>query len=171
VEVEAAYYSAPPGWISRSVAVQWDGQHVRLLHPKTGQLLREHLRQERGRHRIKDEDRPKRTPLGTVQLLARAERTGSHIGTLSHALHRLQGEPAIRRIQGLLAFAKKYGVARVDDACAVALEVEAYDFRFVRRYLERNSQPPLSLRQVDPLIRQLHLYRDLIQERTKEPTP
>jgi transposase len=169
VEVEAAYYSAPPGWISRRVAVQWDGQHVRLLHPKTGQLLREHLRQERGRHRIKDEDRPKRTPLGTVQLLARAERTGSHIGTLSHALHRLQGEPAIRRIQGLLSFAKKYGVARVDDACAVALEVEAYDFRFVRRYLERNSQPPLSLRQVDPLIRQLHLYRDLIQERTKEP--
>ena len=171
VEVEAAYYSAPPGWISRRVAVQWDGQHVRLLHPKTGQLLREHLRQERGRHRIKDEDRPKRTPLSTVQLLARAERTGSHIGTLSHALHRLQGEPAIRRIQGLLAFAKKYGAARVDDACAVALEVEAYDFRFVRRYLERNSQPPLSLRQVDPLIRQLHLYRDLIQERTKEPNP
>jgi transposase len=171
VEVEAAYYSAPPGWISRRVAVQWDGQHVRLLHPKTGQLLREHLRQERGRHRIKDEDRPKRTPLGTVQLLARAERTGSHIGTLCHALHRLQGEPAIRRIQGLLSFAKKYGVARVDDACAVALEVEAYDFRFVRRYLERNSQPPLSLRQVDPLIRQLHLYRDLIQERTKEPNP
>src|SRR5579859_1086448 len=73
VEVEAAYYGAPPGWISRSVAVQWDGQHVRLLHPKTGQLLREHLRQERGRHRIKDEDRPKRTPLGTVQLLRRAE--------------------------------------------------------------------------------------------------
>jgi hypothetical protein len=35
VEVEAAYYSAPPGWISRRVAVQWDGQHVRLLHPKT----------------------------------------------------------------------------------------------------------------------------------------
>ncbi len=171
VEVEAAYYSAPPGWISRRVAAQWDGQHVRLLHPKTGQLLREHLRQERGRHRIKDEDRSKRTPLGTVQLLARAERTGSHIGALSHALYRLQGEPAIRRIQGLLSFAKKYGVARVDDACAVALEVEAYDFRFVRRYLERNSQPPLSLRQVDPLIRQLHLYRDLIQERTKEPNP
>jgi len=153
------------------VAVQWDGQHVRLLHPKTGQLLREHIRQERGRHRIKDEDRPKRTPLGTVQLLARAERTGSHIGTLCHALHRQQGEVAIRRIQGLLSFAKKYGVARVDDACAAALEIEAYDYRFVRRYLERNSQPPVSLRQVDPLIRQLHLYRDLIQERTKEPNP
>ncbi|MBV8896947.1 MAG: IS21 family transposase [Acidobacteriaceae bacterium] len=169
VEVEAAYYSAPPGWISRRVAVQWDGRQVRLLDPKTGQLLREHLRQERGRHRIKDEDRPKRTPFSTVQLLARAERTGAHIGTLCQALHRLHGEVAIRRIQGLLSFTRKYGAARVDEACATALEMEAYDYRFVRRYLERNSQPPVSLRQIDPLIRQLHLYRDLIVERTREP--
>ena len=168
VEVEAAYYSAPPGWISRRVAVQWDGRQVRLLDPKTGQLLREHLRQERGRHRIKDEDRPKRTPLSTVQLLARAERTGSYIGTLCQALHRLQGEVAIRRIQGLLSFTRKYGVARVDEACATALEMEAYDYRFVRRYLERASDPPVSLRQVDPLIRQLTLYRDLIEQRTQQ---
>jgi hypothetical protein len=52
VEVEAAYYSAPPGWISRRVQVQWDTQRVRLIDPKTGQLLREHLRQTRGRHRM-----------------------------------------------------------------------------------------------------------------------
>jgi len=40
----------------------------------------------------------------------------------------------------------------------------------VRRFLERNAQPPVSLRQIDPLIRQLTLYRDLIQERTRETT-
>ena len=167
-EVEAAYYSAPPGWIGRRVRVQWDGLHVRLLDPKTGQLLREHLRLPRGRHRIKDEDRPKRTPLGTVQLLARAARTGENIGTFCTVLHARQGEPAVRRIQGILSFHKKYGVARVDEACAAALELEAYDYRFVRRYLERRCEPPVSLRQVDPLIRQLTLYRDLIEERTKE---
>jgi hypothetical protein len=75
----------------------------------------------------------------------------------------------VRRIQGLLSYLKKYGAARVDEACAIALEMEVSDFRFVRRYLERNAQPPVSLQQVDPLIRQLTLYRDLIQERTKEP--
>ena len=58
VEVEAAYYGAPPGWIGRRVQVQWNAAHVRLIDPLTGQLLREHLRQERGRHRIQDEDRP-----------------------------------------------------------------------------------------------------------------
>jgi hypothetical protein len=132
-------------------------------------LLREHLRQQRGRHRIKDEDRPKRTPLGIVHLLARAAQAGPHVGQLAKALHERQAEAAVRRIQGILSFTKKYGVARVEDACAAALELEAYDYRFVRRYLERRrSEPPISLRQVDPLIRQLTLYRDLIEERTQQ---
>ena len=69
VEVEAAYYGAPPGWIGRRVRVQWDGARVRLLDPATGQLLREHLRQERGRHRIHRDDKPSQTPATTVQLL------------------------------------------------------------------------------------------------------
>src|ERR1019366_5623423 len=72
VEVEAAYYGAPPGWIGRVLRVQWDELYVRLLDPKTGQLLREHVRQKRGWYRIKEEDRPKRTPLRTSQLLWRA---------------------------------------------------------------------------------------------------
>src|ERR1700751_2567982 len=53
VEVEAAYYGAPPGWIGRQVDVQWDLMYVRLLDPRTGVLLREHLQQKRGRHRIR----------------------------------------------------------------------------------------------------------------------
>jgi hypothetical protein len=39
---------------------------------------------------------------------------------------------------------------------------------FVRRYLERCPQAPLSLQQVDPLIRELVQYCDLINYRTKE---
>jgi hypothetical protein len=168
VEVEAAYYGAPPGWIGRRVPVQWDGRHVRLLNPQTGQLLREHLRQARGGHRIQDEDRPKQTPLGTQQLLGRADQAGAQIGALCRGMHSEHAETAVRRVQGVLSLAKKYGAATVDDACAVALEVGVCEYRFVRRYLERNPQLPLSLRQVDPLIRQLTLYRDFIENKTKE---
>jgi len=74
----------------------------------------------------------------------------------------------VRRILGLLSLAKRYGAATVDDACATALEMEVFEYRFVRRYLERRPQNPLGLRQVDPLIRQLTLYRDFIAEKTKE---
>ena len=166
VEVDAAYYSAPPRWIGRRVQVQWNLQWVRLLDPANGQLLREHLHERRGHHRIHDDDRPQRTPLGTLQVLARADKAGQHIGAFAKAMHHEQGQTAVRRIQGLLWLQKKYGAARVDEACAMALEMEITNSRFVRRYLERNLQPALSLRQVDSLIRQLSLYRDLIQERT-----
>ena len=163
VEVEAAYYSTPPGWIGRRVHVQWNDSHVRLIDPRTGQLLREHLRQQRGQHRINEKDRSTRTPLSTDRLLRRAEKTGPHIGVLCQAMYRNQGQVAVRRILGVLALARKYGLASTDDACAVALETGACEYRFVRRYLEHNPQLPLSLRQVDPLIRQLTLYRDLIE--------
>ena len=169
VEVDAAYYGAPPGWIGRHVQVQWDSHQVRLLDPQTGQLLREHLRQARGRHRIKDEDRPKQTPLTTLQLLTRADTAGAQIGALCRGMHQKDGETAVRRILGVLSLVKKYGGATVEDACAAALEVGVRaDYHFVRRYLERHPQLSLSLRQVDPLIRQLTLYRDFIEGKTKE---
>ena len=68
-----------------------------------------------------------------------------------------------------LALAKKHGVSAVDDACATALELRIYEYRFIRRYLER--QPQLTLRQVDPLIRELTAYRDLINLKIQEQQP
>jgi transposase len=171
VEVAASYYSAPPGWIGRSVNVQWDERHVRLLDPNTGQLLREHLRQERGRHRIQDEDRSRKTPASTAQLLTRCAAAGRNIGVLAEAMYRTDGQVAIRRILGILSLARKHGVAATDAACAVAVEAGLCNYQFVRRYLERQPSPPLTLRQVDPLIRQLTLYRDLIAEKTQENQP
>jgi len=169
VEVDAAYYGAPPGWIGRRVQVQWDSLHVRLLDPLTGALLREHLHQQRGKHRIKKEDRPQKTPLGTLALLHRADKAGPRIGAVCRAMHSAEDQTAVRRILGVLSLAKKHGMARVEEACTAALEVGACNYyRFVRRYLERNPQLPLSLRQVDPLIRQLTQYRDFIQNKTKE---
>ena len=117
---------------------------------------------------LKNEDHPKRTPLRTSQLLWRAGRAGSHIGALCDAIHRQQGEVGVRRILGVLSLAKKYGTAAVDEACAAALDMGVQEYRFVRRYLERCPQAPLSLQQVDPLIRELVQYRDFINYRTKE---
>jgi len=59
--------------------------------------------------------------------------------------------------------------ARVNDAAQVALELGVPTYRFLRRYLERAPAVPLTLLQVDPLIRQLTLYRDLIDRKTGDP--
>jgi hypothetical protein len=75
----------------------------------------------------------------------------------------------VRRILGVLALAKKYGPAAADDAAKTALELQVPTYRFIRRYLERRPSAPLTLKQVDPLIRQLTLYRDLIDRQTGDP--
>jgi transposase len=168
VEVEAAYYGAPPGWIGQRVQVQWNDLHVRLLAPKTSQLLREHLRAPRGWHRIADGDRPARTPASTVALLARAATAGAHISAVCAHIHHHEGAGSVRRILGVLALAKKHGVAVVEDAATAALEIGVPTYRFVRKYVERRPPVPLTLRQVDPIIRQLTLYRDLIDRKTGE---
>jgi hypothetical protein len=72
----------------------------------------------------------------------------------------------VRRILGVLALAKKHGPATADEAAKVALELQVPTYRFLRRYLDRRPAPPLTLTQIDPLIRQLTLYRDLIDRRT-----
>ena len=170
VEVEGAYYGAPPGWLGQRVPVQWNDLHVRLLSPKTGQLLREHLRTRRGWYQIHEEDRPARTPRSTVALLARATTAGLHIGAVCTHIHQHDGIPGVRRILGILALARKHGVAVVEDATKVALEIGVPTYRFVRKYVERRPPLPLTLRQVDPLIRQLTLYRDLIDRKTGDPS-
>jgi transposase len=164
VEIDAAYYSAPLGWIGRRVSVQWNDLHVRLLNPTTGQLLREHVRAPRGWHRIDDADRPSRTPAKTLAALSAAHHAGPAIGAVCDHIHEHEGVGGIRRILGVLALAKKHGPAVADDAAKAALDLGVPTYHFVRRYLER--RPPVTLRQIDPLIRQLTLYRDLIDRRT-----
>jgi transposase len=170
VEVAAAYYGAPPGWLGREVAVQWDDRQVRLLDGTTGQLLREHRRRPAGRHQIHPEDQPRRTPATTLTLLARAARAGTHVGALCDALHRREGVRGVRRLLGVLALVKTHGAVVVDQACAAALELGVSDYRFVRRYLDHHPAAPLTLRQVDPLIRELTYYRDVIARKTQEAT-
>ena len=166
VEVDAAYYSAPPGWIGRGVDVQWNDLHVRLLDPKTGRLLREHVRAPRGWHRIDEADRSRRTPPKTIALLSAAHHAGASIGAVCDHIHQHEGAAGVRRMLGVLALAKKYGPAVVEQAAHAALDLGVPTYRFLRRYLERRPPAPLTLRQVDPLIRQLTLYRDLIDQQT-----
>ena len=159
----------PAGSASAS-QVQWNDLHVRLLDPKTGQLLREHLRAPRGWHRI-----ARRRPAGADaaedgRAARRARRrAGPHISAVCDHIHQHEGAAGVRRILGVLALAKKHGPAVVDDAAKAALELGVPTYRFLRRYLERRPPVPLTLRQVDPLIRQLTLYRDLIDRKTGDP--
>jgi hypothetical protein len=80
--------------------------YVRLLDPRTGQLLREHLGQKRGGHRIRPEDRPRRTPPHTMELLARAHKAGASIGVLCESIHQRKAETGLRASRGFSTWPK-----------------------------------------------------------------
>ena len=92
-----------------------------------------------------------------MALLARAAHAGDRVGALCEAIHRRDG---------VVALIKQYGPAVVDDACAAALDCGATTYRFVRRDLEH--RPAVTLRQVDPLIRELTHDRAVIAQKTQE---
>lgn len=172
VEVDRGYYHAPPGWIGRTVLVQWDGLRVRLLDKGTGQLLREYLIAKPGGRRVLDEDRPKQTPRSTLYYLGELARVGQATSTLANGLVARHGdEDAIRKLQGMRSLIKKYGAPIVEESAAAILELGLCDYRALRRYLERRPTAPLSLAQIDPLIRQLTHYRELIDQKTEGDTP
>lgn len=170
VEVGGAYYEAAPGRIGSEISVQWDERCVRLLDPATGELLREHARLPRGRYTPRSPGETPRTPPTTLQLLARATSAGKQIGALAREMHGHDGELAVRRILGLLSLARRHGAPTVDQACAAAFEIGVPTYRFVRRYLERRLLPRLELRHVDPLIRELTHYRDVIERMSQKET-
>ena len=163
---------APPGWIGRAVAVQWDGRQVRLLDPDhRASCSASTAASARGRPCA---SQPADQPSAHAADHAGAPGPG-HPGRgadrrrSATAIHRRDGEPGVRRILGVLALVKKHGPAVVDDACAAALELGVTDLP-LRPPLPRAPRPPrpLTLRQVDPLIRELTHYRDVIAQKTQE---
>jgi transposase len=171
VEVARAYYAPPPGWIGRTVNVQWDERHVRLLDPNSGALLREHLTADRGRHRMQPDDQPSRTPSGVVALMVRAHGIGTAAGAIADAIYADNRVAGVRRVLGLCGLAKKHGAATVERAAQVALDAGAHTYRAVKACLDRQQSAPIGLRQIDPLIRNLTEYRDVVRRITEGDTP
>jgi transposase len=165
VEIARAYYSVPPGWLGREVHVRWDDLYVRILDPRSGQMLREHVRTAYGRHRIhRDDESPKRPPT-TDRLLVRAHNAGEHVGRVCERIIGQGGQTGVRAVLGVLSLVKRFGSSRVDRACDVALEVGSPTYRFLRRYLDRVPPAEPDLRQVDDLIRDLTHYRNFIDQK------
>ena len=174
VEVEAASYGIPPGWIGRRVDVQGHGATVRVLHPTTGQLLGEHLRAPRGWHQIADADRPARTPATTLALLAAGTRAGPSVGTLCDHIHQHDGAAGVRRILGVLSRVKTHGPAHA----AAGRPTHPATVPLPRSHRSQNRRRLMNLVELDRALRQLRLSgmaavleRRLLQAQTEQMAP
>jgi len=170
VEVDKAYYTVPPEYISQQVWVRWDSREVRVFNQRWEQIkLHAHLAPGQfdkvlglgGGH----------GPLER-QLdywLKRAGELGQPIGQWSRAVLERKGPIGLRSIMGLVGLTEQHSFKTVNDACASALSRGAWRLRDVKALLDqrqREVQTHLAFAQSHPLIRNLAEYGLFIQNKT-----
>jgi transposase len=143
IEVAKALYSVPGNLIGARVAVRADRALVRVY--ARGQLVKVHPRQPPG-HRVTDpNDLPSERTAYAMRDLDHLRRLaaghGPAVGVFAAALleHPLPWTK-MRQVYALLGLVKKWGAARVNTACASALEHEAVNVGLIGRMLERATE-------------------------------
>jgi transposase len=151
VQVAKALYSVPShlGLIGKKLRARADSQLVRIYFGT--ELVKTHVRQPPGGHSTDPNDYPREKSayaMRDVDFLQReATRHGAAIGRFAAAL--LAGPlpwTKMRRVYALLGMTKRYGDARLEEACALALAAEMVDVhrleRMVKLGLPKNPVPP-----------------------------
>ena len=170
VEVDKAYYTVPPEYISQEVWVRWDGREVRIFNCRWEQIkLHAHLPPGQfdkvlglgGGH----------GPLER-QLdywLKRAQELGTPCGSWAQGVLERKGPLGLRSIMGLIGLSDHHSFKTLNDACASALSRGAWRLRDVKALLEqhqREIQTHMEFAQSHPLIRNLAEYGLFIKTKT-----
>jgi len=166
VEVDKAYYSAPPEYVRRSVWARWDAKMVRLFNERM-EPIAVHVQAEPGKFQtdpahIHDH---KRTLIerGADWILDRCRLLGQGAGTWAETLYQQRGPECLRVLQGLLALAEKHPAPQINQACQLALSHDAWHLRDLRQLLARPvAQEQFGFIETHPLIRDLKAYDNLV---------
>ncbi len=167
VEVDKAYYSAPPEYLGRAVWARWDGRTVRLFNGRFEQIAI-HAQRDPGEFSTADGHIPqqKRSGVeqGATQLLRKTEVIGPHSGAWAAHMVQQRGVEGVRVLMGLLSLAKRHPADRIEQACELASTHGAYRLRTIRELLKRQGARQEQFAFIDehPIIRSLSDYGELV---------
>jgi hypothetical protein len=157
IEVDGAYYHAPPHYVGTRIVVHIGRLWVRLIDPKTQQLVREHAVTGKGQRRIVDAYLPKQTPLRVEKLAARIAGAGPGCAAFAQRLVDDRGAIALRALYGMLDLLRRYDAAAVDRACSFAASSGIASLKFVRTYLSHHATA-LKLKNEHRIIPEIETY-------------
>ena len=163
VEVDKALYSAPHHLIGRQVNARRDSTTVKLYF--RGELVKVHPRKAPGQRCTDPADYPTGKEIYATRdldrLRAMAASHGAAIGVYATAL---LDNPLpwtkMRQVYRLLGLVKKWGAARVEQACQRALDAEAIDVNLVSRMLERAREDAEPDARPELVVVQGRFFRD-----------
>lgn len=163
LEVDKAYYSAPPEYVGHRLWVRWDSRLVRIFNDRWEQVAA-HAKAEPGRFRTAAEHIPQKkvsaVERGTDAMLRQIAAIGPHTRRWAEATTQARGVEAIRVLVGLKHLAGKHASDALEEACRVALTHGAYRLRTIRKLLARTGQEQQQFKFLEehPIIRPLSDY-------------
>jgi hypothetical protein len=163
LEVDKAYYSAPPEYVGHRLWARWDSRLVRIFNDRWEQVAA-HAKAEPGRFRTATEHIPQQkvssVERGTDALLRQVAAVGSHTRQWAEAMTQVRGVEAVRVLVGLKHLAGKHSSEALEEACRVALTHGAYRLRTIRTLLDRKGreQQQFDFLAEHPIIRPLSDY-------------
>jgi hypothetical protein len=171
IEIGKALYSIPGELIGARVKARRDRTTVKLYF--RGELVKVHPRKAAGQRSTDPADLPTGTEIYATRDLDRlrglADEHGDAIGIYAAAL---LDTPLpwtkMRQVYRLLGLVKKWGAARVEQACQRALDAEAVDVNLVSRMLERGREGTEPDARPDPVVIQGRFARDPSEFATKQ---
>ncbi|MFV1968191.1 MAG: IS21 family transposase [Pirellulaceae bacterium] len=164
VEIDKAYYSAPPEYVGWRLWARWDGRLIRLFNHRWEQVAI-HAKTEPGQFRTAAGHIPaeKVSPVerGADALLRQVAIIGPQTRQWAEAMTQARGVRGIRVLIGLKNLASKHRAEEMEKACETALSHGAYRLRTVRILLKRQvdqRQEQFSFLEEHPIIRPLSDY-------------
>ncbi len=157
-QVAKSLYSLPTRFVGKHLRARADRSTVRFYDGAL--LVKTHARQVPGGKSIDASDYPEHKTAYAMRDVAfleqQAKKHGEAIGRFAHAL--LDAPlpwTRMRRVYALLGLAKRYGDARVEEACITALAIEMLDVHRLERMLKLAPppSPPPRAPKVIPLAR------------------
>jgi len=160
IQVHDCYYAALPAKLHTQVMVRIYDYEIEVIDPQTLRVLRRHPKGTRkGMVLMEEKDRIFNPSRQSCYLLAQAAAIGPFTGKLCKQLFDGEGRQGHRRMQGIVALARKHCAVHIEQAARMALERGFSSSRIIRKLvldLDKRTTPEKSsdeLTQEHSLIR------------------
>jgi transposase len=169
IEVDHAYYSVPPEYLTRQVWVRWDARMVRVFNDRMEQVAA-HVRREPGRFSTQPvhiaSEKISGVERGAAWHLARVRRIGPQSTRWAEAVVAARGVEAVRVLIGLSSLVGRHPAAAIERACGVASSYGAYHLRTVRALIGKGvqTQEVMPFMSEHPMIRPLSDYGQFVHD-------
>ena len=160
IQVHDCYYAALPARLHTQVIVRIYDYDIAIIDPQTLSVLRRHPKGARkGMVMMEEKDRIFNPSRQTCYLLAQAAAIGPMTEKLCKQLFEGEGRQGHRRMQGIVALARKHCAVHIEQAARMALERGLSSSRIIRKLVEELDKAPTPEKSSDELTQEHHLIR------------